>query len=341
MPKIRLAKSRDSRTRGKAKEPVRPEEVENLLQQFESRYADFADYLLGKGYSTTTVNRYTRDAMRFETWMKKENVPEDEVSYADILHYIQYKRSRVQQRTISTLVNSLKHYFNFLAGDIARENPTSQIIIRGVKRKHLYEILSRKELESLYHEFKIPDKETDPDKNQNWFQTSVLASSRNKIMLGLMIYQGLGTTELKRLTEKDLKLREGKIYVAGTRRSNERELKLESHQILDLMEYSLHTRKELLTLTGKTTDLLFISAGASRNFDNTMQKLMKKLKTQNPKITNAKQIRTSVITHWLKNHNLREVQYMAGHRFVSSTEAYLVNDLDDLQEDITKFHPIG
>ena len=39
-------------------------------------------------------------------------------------------------------------------------------------------------------------------------------------------------------------------------------------------------------------------------------------------------------------YNLREVQYMSGHKFVSSTEAYLVNDLEDLQEDIAKYHPI-
>ncbi len=53
-----------------------------------------------------------------------------------------------------------------------------------------------------------------------------------------------------------------------------------------------------------------------------------------------KQLRTSVITHWLKNYNLREVQYMAGHRYVSSTEAYQINDLDDLIEDIGKYHPL-
>lgn len=40
-------------------------------------------------------------------------------------------------------------------------------------------------------------------------------------------------------------------------------------------------------------------------------------------------------------HNFREVQYRAGHRYVSSTENYLVNDLEDLQEDINKYHPIG
>jgi len=46
-----------------------------------------------------------------------------------------------------------------------------------------------------------------------------------------------------------------------------------------------------------------------------------------------------VITHWLKLHNLRKVQYMAGHRYISSTESYKANNLDGLKEDIAKFHP--
>jgi len=31
---------------------------------------------------------------------------------------------------------------------------------------------------------------------------------------------------------------------------------------------------------------------------------------------------------------------MASHRFISSTKAYLINDIEDLQEDINKYHPI-
>jgi integrase/recombinase XerD len=38
---------------------------------------------------------------------------------------------------------------------------------------------------------------------------------------------------------------------------------------------------------------------------------------------------------------LREAQHRSGHRYVSSTEAYLVNDLEGLAEDVAKFHPIG
>jgi integrase/recombinase XerD len=51
------------------------------------------------------------------------------------------------------------------------------------------------------------------------------------------------------------------------------------------------------------------------------------------------QIRASVIVHWLKLYNLRKVQVMAGHRYISSTENYKANNLDDLKEDIKNYHP--
>ena len=166
-------------------------------------------------------------------------------------------------------------------------------------------------------------------------------SKRNKVIVGLMIWQGLGVRELGKLEVEDVRLREGKIYIKGSRRSNEREMKLEAHQILDLMEYALKTREELLKLSGKQSDKLFVSTGKSDRFNAIITKLIEKLNNQNSKVTSVKQIRTSVITHWLKNYNLREVQYMAGHRYVSSTEAYKVNDLEGLTEDVLKYHPIG
>jgi integrase/recombinase XerD len=46
-----------------------------------------------------------------------------------------------------------------------------------------------------------------------------------------------------------------------------------------------------------------------------------------------------VTTHWLKQYNLREVQYMAGHRYVRLAEAYMVNQMEDLRADIDQFYP--
>ena len=107
------------------------------------------------------------------------------------------------------------------------------------------------------------------------------------------------------------------------------------------MEYTLKIRAELLAESNKETDLLFTSKGAGNHLQNAIQKLLQKLKKKHKEIESLKQIRASVITHWVKNYNLREAQYFAGHRYVSSTEAYLINGLDDLQEEIEKYHPIG
>ncbi len=107
------------------------------------------------------------------------------------------------------------------------------------------------------------------------------------------------------------------------------------------MEYQLKTRETILKETKKETDLFFVTQGSSLKLQNVMQKLMKELRKQNKQVEIVKQIRASVITSWLKNYNLREVQYFAGHCYVSSTESYLLNDLEDLKEDINRYHPIN
>ncbi|MCP4311758.1 MAG: integrase [Bacteroidetes bacterium] len=57
---------------------------------------------------------------------------------------------------------------------------------------------------------------------------------------------------------------------------------------------------------------------------------------QTPELQYPKQIRTSVITHWLKEQNLRQMQYMAGHKHVSSTERYQLSKLAGLQSKLEK-----
>lgn len=303
----------------------------------------FKKYLESKGHSRQSLEGEYRQLIYFLDWCEAENTEAETTTHRDLIGYIKHLQKRgIKQITIRKYLGSLKHYFNWLIKrGIREDNPARNIDIKGIKRKSLYDIIKMPELENLYHRFEIPG-ENGKDKNQNWYQTKILAAKRNKVMLGLMIWQGVGTMELSRLQTGDLKLREGKIYIAGSRKSNERELKLEAHQVLDFMEYTLQTRKALLEIHGKPTEQLFISNGTGANkLNNAMGYLVKKLHELDPRVTSAKQIRASVITHWLKNYNLREVQYMAGHRYVSSTESYLINDLDDLSEDIDKFHPIG
>lgn len=334
MNKIHPGKTSTSRTRKK-------KVIQEISRQTSLHQQNkFIQYLLSKGYSNTTAITFNKDADKFLAWLKKENIEIENVSYNDITSYLQSFKN-IAQHTKDCYLRGVKHYFNFLIHQNERtDNPAEFIQLKGIKKKTLYDILNRQELDSLYHHYTIVD-ENNKDKNQNWFKAKLLAQKRNKVILGLLLYQALDTKDLKLLSMHDVKLREGKIFIPGTRRSNERELKLEALQIIDLMEYLLTTRKEILQLANKQSEKLFISIGTSENFSNIMVRFIKRLQQLNKKVTSAKQLKASVIVHWLKLYNLREVQYMAGHRYVSSTESFLINEMDEMIEDIEKYHPIG
>ena len=236
MAKIKLGKTKDSRTRRKPKtEDAEIKVLQKMLNEKEQ--PSFKKYLLQKGYSLQTIKSFEVVVTKYLKWLKKENIEDVSASYNDVVHYIQKLRNTVKQRTIQSETNSIKHYYNYLKElDLVKENPTLNIAVKGVKRKILYNTLNKQELEKLYNDYRN-------------IESDSLAKKRNEIIVSLLVYQGLNSTELGRLTTVDLKLREGKIFINGTRRSNERTLKLESHQILGFMEYQLKTRADILAET--------------------------------------------------------------------------------------------
>lgn len=156
-----------------------------------------------------------------------------------------------------------------------------------------------------------------------------------KMMLGLLVFQGLRTEEIKRIQRKDLQLSEGKVFIRGTKRTNERWLSLQAVQIPAIQSH-------LQGLKFKDGQLLQQENNGQKSEQNVVNQIawmFRQLKELNPSVTNAKQIRGSVITEWLRKYPLREVQYMAGHKYVSSTERYQVSGLEDLQQAISEHHP--
>jgi integrase/recombinase XerD len=155
-------------------------------------------------------------------------------------------------------------------------------------------------------------------------------------MLGLLIYQGLRTDEVMNLEASHIDLREGRIFIRGARKSNERWLPLQANQSLELQQYIQANKfKEGVFLARLTR-----ADASKRNVNNRIKHMMGQLQQLNPKVINANQLRSSVITGWLQQYNLRQVQYMAGHRYVSSTERYQVLNREDLQSELQKHHPM-
>lgn len=291
----------------------------------------YKSYLEKKKYSKSTIERYVNGAEVFIKWCKRNHTNPELIDYKSILKYIKFlQRKKTTKKTVKHKIGTIKIYFKYLLSENYRvDNPIENINIKGVKRIINYNILETDELEDLYYSF---ESDNIADKYHK------LCAKRNKVIVGLMVYQGLNTTELIRLELEDLQLYKGKVYIKRGARSNARTLELKSWQVIELLEYVKEIREKIKTRIKVESERLFIPNNA--RLGNTIQFILKKLKRINHKVTNGNQLRASVITNWLKQYNLRQVQVLAGHRYISFTERYLQDDLENLQEIVNSFHPI-
>ena len=275
----------------------------------------FKHYLEAKEYSKKTIKSEVRNLNSYLNWLCREGTELEEAGYTDLLAYMKYLSNKgVKQRTIQVYINTLKHYYNhLLEAQIVATNPALDITVKGVKRSKLHHILAPHELQHIYNTY--ANKQGGPDMHRD----------RNKVILGLLINQGITSEELAKLETRDINLIAGTIRIPGTRKSNEREMELKAQQIILMNQY----------MAGVKGEQFF-----EGNMSVIMSSLMYHLRKQYPDIS-VNQIRASVITKWLKQYNLRKAQYLAGHKYISSTEAYQKNDLEGLQEVVQKYHPLG
>lgn len=292
---------------------------------------NYEEYLHREGYAKSTIGSYTRNQQFFTRWCDQKGYNPSEMEYKECLEYVKkLRKEKPTKSTVKHIVGALKTYFNYLVEIEQRfDNPMQSINIRGISRTLNHNLLEYDELENLYYSYET--------ENLASFDDASVAI-RNKVIVGLMTYQGLSTTTLKALQYDHIRLEKGRIYVPSTRNSNSRVLELKPQQMIPIIHY-LEKHREILQdkLYNYSNDLFL---GNTEKFV-LVNRIFTKLKRINHKVTNNKQIRASVITHWLKKYNIREVQYMVGHRYISSTERYQQDDLENLHDLIENLHPIS
>lgn len=304
-------------------------------------YSKFKEWMILKKYSPSTAVTTIQITEYFRKWAAGESITElEEICYQDAMMFIQWSSKHgASQKTIANYLSHVRKFYQFLMSEGAvKENPVAHIKVQGIKRKVYHDILNTDELHQLYQQYPTTI-EHEPGKIIPPQQKNILSRRRNKVILSLLIYQGLRVEEVAAINLQDLQLREGKVTVHAQRRTAARTMKLESHQVYELMDYIHEIRKQFLEVHA-TASKLFLQWNDSENFHNITQQMLKNLRKINSRIKNCDQIRASVITQWLKQYDIRKVQYLAGHKYVSSTEEYKANNIDELQDDITKYHPL-
>jgi len=302
--------------------------------------ASFEEYLKETGFKPETVYQHRKYASYFLAWTAEASLALEQITYTEILDFADHlKKDGKGINLINRMMLAVRYYFTWLQSiNQISYNPAAGISLKGTLRTVPHDLLEKAELGHLYESYTIKDERT----------------HRNKVILGLLVYQALTREELETLRPEHLKLREGKINVPKTGKQNSRILALQPFQIIDLQEYILLIRPKILTGQGsgrpgrkpgtykavEEIQRLFVSMNSQEDLKNSLLHLNHALRKLNPKYKHAVQIRQSVITEWLKEKDLRTVQYMAGHRYVSSTERYKTNNLEDLKEALSKYHPL-
>lgn len=290
----------------------------------------FYHWLKQNKYSGNTISGHLGNVKLIATWAQEAGYANiEQLRYQDILSYVQYvKGQSLAIPTINNRLQSLKKYYEYLKEEgVIEKNPVSRIHIKGAVKKVIKNPLSYKELETLYTQYLKY-----VDQNPGVHIKQQRARQRNTVLLGLLIWQGLHSGDLEKLKPEHVDLNAGAIHVPSTRRSNSRELELASHQVIPLHKYLAEVRPR----QKPKADELFPG-----HIKDITSSLMEELKRVNEKIISAHQIRASVIMHWLRLYDKRQVQYMTGHKYISSVEKYEQQDIESLTGQLKKHHPFG
>lgn len=277
-----------------------------------------------------SVNAYLREIEIFLT-----NHPNAKKYYhADIVGYIGELRTKYNSaRTVNRILSSIKQYYDFLAyTGVRADNPARSIRLRDkISRDiQLQDLFTQEELETLLY-------------RKERFNA---LEYRNKVLMSLLIYQGLLPREITVLNIEDVNLQQGTVYIKGGHNTNARELTLKPNQVLLFYQYINEVRNKLSRRHSLSENEKALLIGV-RNNRFTVEDIVTHLKRTYkgifaPRKVNCKTIRQSVITNLLKQgHDITLVQNYAGHKYPGTTEKYKQNDVEQLQEALNKYHPFA
>ena len=287
---------------------------------------DFETYLQERPLRRRTVLANLLYAKRFLAWLEEEGLPLQDCKYSDLLGFVRkYREAGLIPHNLNKHLRGVRYYFEYKKelGEITH-NPAANLTVKGECTTLPKGILSKEQIEQVYNEY----------------EANTPVQKRNRVILGLYVYQGLLREDIELLEPSDINLNQGAIRIRRSVRLRGRTLPLNASQVLELQEYLTQVRKQLLKQKGQASDKLFVTIGASQQMKDALKELLNELQRKYPFLVSFTQIRSTVIYYWVKEKNIRVTQYLAGHASIHSTQRYKQVSLDDLQLQLDLFHPL-
>lgn len=296
-----------------------------LNEKNEKIIANYRQYLrLEKSLSANTVEAYLTDLDKLMAYFTLEGIDFMDATLDDLENFSAGLIDiGIHPRSQARILSGIRSFYHYLiVEDYIRQDP-SELLESPSIGKHLPDILSVEEIDSLIGSI----------------DRSTREGQRNCAILETLYSCGLRVSELCHLKFSDLYLNEGFIRVEG-KGSKQRLVPISPRAIKELNDY-FPLRSEGL-VKPEYEDYVFISR-FGKNISRIMVfHIIKELadKIGLKKTISPHTFRHSFATHLLEGGaNLRAIQCMLGHESIGTTEIYTHIDRNRLRQEIIDHHP--
>ena len=286
----------------------------------------YVQYLcLERSYSKNTLDAYRRDLQKLLVFYADNHIDYRTVTLEQLDQFAgQLREEGIQARSVARIQSGVRSFYRFLTLEKEVEQDPTELLESPQIGKHLPEVLSVEEIDSII----------------NVIDVSKPEGVRDRAIIEVLYGCGLRISELCNLRISQLYLEDKYIRVKG-KGSKERLVPIEGVAIDRVREW-------LVTRMGykvKPSEEDYVFVSLTRGSRLSRISLFVYIKDYAERAGIKKNIsphtfRHSFATHLLEGGaNLRAIQMMLGHEDISTTEIYMHIDKSKLRTEILEHHP--
>lgn len=293
--------------------------INHLLERYN------AYLMLERGLSHNTREAYRADIDKLLIYLASGNKCLREVDLAELQAFIADLHDvGISPRSQARIISGIKSFFKFLKIEGYIDEDTSVLLETPKIGRHLPEILSIEEIDSMIEAIDL----------------STAEGQRNRAIIETLYSCGVRVSELINLEISRLYLDEGYIVVKG-KGSKERMVPISEEATKQIKLY-IEVRAQQDNIKDGEENYLFLNRRGHRLTRVMIFYIVRQLcelagirKTISPHT-----LRHSFATHLLEGGaNLRAIQQMLGHESIVTTEIYIHLDRTYLRQEILSHHP--
>lgn len=281
--------------------------------------------LLERGLSENTREAYRHDVARFLEFLETEGL-HSETADLETLHRFTWTLHDlgIAARSVARILSGVRSFYRFLLLDGYIESDPTELLESPKIGKHLPEVLSLQEIESILSTIDLSQPE----------------GQRDRCIIEMLYSCGLRVSELCALQLSDLFLEEGFLRVTG--KGNKQRLVPISPRAVRELKLWFMDRSQLELKPGEE-DYVFVSHRRRQHLSRITVFHNIKVYVEQAgimKTISPHTFRHSFATHLLEGGaHLRAIQAMLGHESIATTEIYTHIDRSFLRQQVLEHFP--